>query len=144
MTYIYLAHPIDRAPASGVRWGQLCTKALLEAGATAVYDPATAWSVNDPAGFSAKLLQDTNVEALRRADGCLAVLPDDVTSVGTPMEILLAARDFGIPTVVLGGVGSVALRWLRVPTMDPDPEMVPQAAAALVQMVADPTWVVPE
>jgi hypothetical protein len=53
-------------------------------------------------------------------------------------------RDFEIPTVVVGGVGSVALRWLRVPTTEPDPALVGQAAAALVEMVTNPSgWELP-
>jgi len=144
MTYIYLAHPIDRAPTGGVDWGGLCTEALLAAGASAVYDPATAWAIHDPAGFSSKSVQDTNIEALRRADGCLAVLPEGVPTIGTPMEILLAVRDFDIPVVVIGGEGSVALRWLRVPTIQPKIESVGQAATALIETITDPSdWKLP-
>lgn len=131
MTYIYIASPLDQNPD---RLGDVpdLIAALFDAGATAVFNPGTAWTLQDPNGFSHKQVQDVNVAALQAADGVLAVLPLGVPTVGTPMEILLA-RQASKPVVVVGTRNLVALTWLDVPVVA-DPEV---AAESIVRMAAE-------
>lgn len=120
MTAIYVASPLDQNPdrIGGVPG---LIGLLMDSGATAVFNPGTAWVVDDPGGLSHKTIQDINVVALQQSDGVLAVLPPGVPTVGTPMEILLA-RQSSIPVVVVGTRSVVALTWLDVPVVE-DPQV---------------------
>ncbi len=133
MTMIYIASPLDQNPD---RLGDVpeLIRMLLDNGATAVYNPGTAWALQDPNGFSHKQVQDINVEALKHADGVLAVLPPGVPTVGTPMEILIA-RQATVPVVVIGARSLVALTWLDVPVVA-DPQV---AVESIVRMASEQT-----
>lgn len=101
--YIYLAHPIDFAGEHRERIDALAWEArneLIAAGVRAIYTPALAWTVDAGRMYSA--VQNINTEALKQANGLLAIYPEDTKSVGVPMEIGMA-HAWGIPTAVVRG-----------------------------------------
>jgi len=110
---IYLAHPIDR----GTKPQFQIAASLIEAGCT-VYNPRSAWGKVD--GQAA--VQEVNKAAIDVCDGVLALLPDDVPTVGTPIEIAYAAAR-NKPVVVIGSAilaKSPVLASLKVPVYDTD------------------------
>lgn len=101
---IYLAHPIDLATGDmGARdwaYSLVCeAKAEMHASPVAVYDPEGAFQVGVAAEPRAWIGQ-INRAALNRADGVLAVLPEAIVSVGTPIEMHEAFRQ-GKPVAVV-------------------------------------------
>ena len=108
---VYLASPIDSADVeeSG-RTRAVLTSLLTQAG-MAVYDPATAFRRAD---LDAQVAYAINESALLEADGLLAHLPDNVSTVGVPMEIQ-TATSLGKPVVA---VGPVAMRSMQLDAME--------------------------
>lgn len=118
---VYVAGPIDKAPPPGADsdlyeavsgyWAQ-APGVLLDAGVAAVFSPRGAWSVS--AGGDPRI-QGSNTSVLLGADGVLAYLPDGVLTIGTPIELYIAASK-GIPAVAItdGGRSSITLDWLKV------------------------------
>ena len=108
---IYLAHPIDKCPASHrpvldeqLRW---CTTALTNYGLS-VFNPHGAWSFGletDPS------IQALNNEAVRNSQGVLAIWPESVPSVGVGVELGMASV-LGIPCAVVRADEPVALSGL--------------------------------
>ena len=108
---IYLAHPIDKCPASHrpvldemLHW---CTTALTNYGLS-VFNPHGAWSFGletDPS------IQALNNEAVRNSQGVLAIWPESVPSVGVGVELGMASV-LGIPCAVVRADEPVALSGL--------------------------------
>jgi nucleoside 2-deoxyribosyltransferase len=100
--FIYVAHPIDFA---GEDLPDICTmvdhltQSLHQAGATAVYRPAAAWSASRPMN---KSIQEVNMCALLRADALISILPEQVATIGVPFEMGIA-YGANIPTVLIRG-----------------------------------------
>lgn len=101
--FIYIAHPIDFANEELPNILSMVDELvgyLHEAGATAVYRPASAWSVGAPMNAS---IQEVNMCALLRCDALIAILPEQVASIGVPFEMGIA-YGANIPTVLMRGV----------------------------------------
>lgn len=112
---VYLAYPIDQASDWFPSYSLI--RVLMEAGCT-VYNPKAAWNqVNGQPG-----IQEVNQAAIDASDGVLALLPDGVPTVGTPIEIAYAAERHK-PVVVFGSARiakSPILASLEVPVYDTD------------------------
>jgi nucleoside 2-deoxyribosyltransferase len=111
---VYLAQPIDQA---GTFITGTTVIALGKAGCT-VYDPRRAWSQVDGQAE----VQHVNAAAIDFCDGVLAILPDDVPTVGTPIEIAYAVAQHK-PVVVFGSARlakSPVLASFEVPVYDTD------------------------
>lgn len=109
--YVYLARPIDFFDARGdqIRVQMEIEETLAKAGYS-VYHPAYAWKVNGPLTEDlARCIASSNRFALRRAAAVAAWLPKGVQTQGVPMEIQFAARELGIPVIVIGEVGAMIL-----------------------------------
>lgn len=107
----YLAGPIDFADPDGPvnRMRAECVEALIQGG-YAIFDPSTAYkgAMGDP-----KAVMGYNEVAIERADCMLAMLPEGVPTVGTPMEIAMAV-ELGTPVAVVEGSGSMQLEAMGV------------------------------
>ncbi len=111
--YIYLAHPIDftgEQKASVTEAVNEARGALLSAGATAVYTPATAWTVN-PLQMHSKI-QEINMCALLRADAVLFIYPEGIPSIGVPFEMGVAYGS-EIPSVMVRGRSTSQVKKMR-------------------------------
>jgi hypothetical protein len=111
---VYVAQPIDQA---GTFITGTIVIALGKAGCT-VYDPRRAWSQVDGQAS----IQEVNKAAIDACDGVLALLPDNVPTVGTPIEIAYAAAQHK-PVVVYGSARmakSPVLASFGVPVYDTD------------------------
>lgn len=93
---IYMARPIDLVGAgAGGAWAQgVYTGAITTLGERGfvTYDPSVAFKVGVGVEGTESWLQEINRAAMYRARGMMAVLPDGVPTIGTPMEIFEAAR----------------------------------------------------
>lgn len=111
--YIYLAHPIDFTGEHAESIRQMVREAkvaLLDAGATAVYTPASAWVVN-PDDMHSKV-QEVNMHALKLAEAVLFIYPEGVSSIGVPFEMGVA-HAANIPSVVVRGRTTAQVRQMR-------------------------------
>lgn len=106
---VYLAGPMDYHQANN----DLRDRVALELGGQGIayFDPTSAYGAADN---DARQVFDINEHVIASCDGLLAVWPDNVQSIGTPMEILSAHRQ-GKPVVVIGCVRSMQLRALGIP-----------------------------
>jgi dUTP pyrophosphatase len=106
---VYLAYPIDldRGKAGFIDDYQMIKNRMIDEPGLTFYDPGRAFNAND-CGPDQRV-QAVNMAALTRADAVVAILPPDVPSVGTPMEIAWASAA-GIPCHVLRDAPSWALQ----------------------------------
>lgn len=103
---VYLAGPIDRAGGSaGLMAMKLDASFCLQTLGFSVFDPSSAFRVIPGAEVDNRIFR-INQGALNRCDGMLALLPDGVPTIGTPMEMGRAIDMYGIPVAVVGGEGS--------------------------------------
>lgn len=130
--FIYLAHPIDLAGHSswlGSMLGDL-NKLLVSSGIGA-FRPGMAYLANTSDPGHVEKINDLNNIAIHQADGLVAVLPSDVPTLGTPVEIEFALS-MRKPVMIFTDIGhSVQLAaWSR--------------KGAMVMNMADPEFVWPE
>lgn len=113
---VYVAAPIDHK--HGERAKDLKAEAITQLNGKqfATYDASKPFGRGDCAPEEIVGLHQA---ALERSAGMLALLPDGCSSVGVPMEILMAHRILNIPVAVVGAQWSVQLRGMEVPTFDP-------------------------
>lgn len=109
----YLAHPIDYS--SEIHDTAIAnTKRELENRGYWVYHPQKAWSVA-PSVQPDGDVQRANVEVLFQADLLVAVLWSGFTTIGTIVELVVAAAN-DIPAVIVGDIKrSVSTEMLGVP-----------------------------
>lgn len=89
--FIYLAHPIDLAGESswlGSFLGDL--SALLVKAGIGAFRPGMAYLANTGNGRHSQYINEINNMAIFEADGLVAILPRDVATLGTPVEIEFA------------------------------------------------------
>lgn len=142
MTLIYLAEPIDQTTHHYTTAGtQVYTRAVADSLHTAlaelynVYRPRTAFNCTtlDPR------VDGINRTALDQADLLVALLPNDVATVGTAMEVQYAVTR-GTPTVVVTGTPGQALtalatqRHVQVLTPNPDLGIIDSVLAAITHL----------
>jgi dUTP pyrophosphatase len=132
--FVYLAHPIDLAGHSswlGSMLGDLNTL-LVQAGIGA-FRPGMAYLANTSTSDHVERINDLNNIAIHQADALIAVLPSDVPTLGTPVEIEFALS-MRKPVVIFTDIGhSVQVAaWTR--------------RGAMIMNMADPefVWPVPE
>lgn len=108
-TYVYVASPID-ATAQFAGMGRIRGETLgaMESVGLPFYDPYAAFG-GPGAPVSATLVNET---ALLGADGMIALLPDGIPSIGTPIEIARFALS-GRPLFVVSNVNSTTLKTLN-------------------------------
>ena len=110
--FIYLAHPIDFAGDQEQIIGvavEETVEALKDAGATAIYRPASAWTV---AGDMHAKIQEINIAALTRADAMMVIYPQSVPTIGVPFEMGIA-HTCEIPMVMVRGRTTAEARQMR-------------------------------
>jgi nucleoside 2-deoxyribosyltransferase len=138
MSLIYLAHPIDFADDTTIiDLAESMRNTLLEAGATAVFSPAQAFTARLPMHAN---IQAINMQALSMCDGMVAFLPKQTATLGVPFE-LCYAHMHGIPTIIIRGFSaldavkasreSALLTYLHLPVYGYDE--LPRAARELVK-----------
>ncbi len=81
---VYFAHPIDQARLPGFPADAII--ALNEAGVS-VFQPAGAFTVDEPAQSDMLIIDQINTAALAAADALVAWLPPGVPTLGVPREI---------------------------------------------------------
>ncbi len=89
--FVYLAHPIDQAGNSswlGSMLGDL--NALLVKSGIGAFRPGMAYLANTSINSHVTRINDLNNIAIHQADALIAVLPADVPTLGTPVEIEFA------------------------------------------------------
>ena len=109
---IYIAYPIDQARGGRVAgekkqrevvavetWKELLREAILRVAGMAVYEPGKGFAVPE-GGPSLAQVEEINGAALGASDGVVAVLPADVATVGTIVEITRSV-DAGKPVVLV-------------------------------------------
>lgn len=107
---IYLAGPIDAPGArEGVKALRDEARAVLRQAGFAFFDPSTAYE--GAVGSSPNAVHAINEAAIANADAVLALLPEGIPTIGTPMEIWSAAQH-GVPVMVVGGGSSMQLKAL--------------------------------
>lgn len=98
--FVYLAHPIDLAGESswlGTFLGDL--SALLVKAGIGAFRPGMAYLADTGNKRHTQCINEINNIAIWEADGLVAVLPRDVATLGTPVEIE-SALNVGKPVVV--------------------------------------------
>jgi dUTP pyrophosphatase len=98
--FVYLAHPIDQAGHSswlGSMLGSL--NALLVQAGIGAFRPGMAYLANTGDPDHARRINGMNNIAIHQADALVAVLPADVPTLGTPVEIGFALS-MGRPVVI--------------------------------------------
>jgi dUTP pyrophosphatase len=111
---VYLAHPNDQIDSEqGNRLRVMMANAYAELARyyCAWYEPTKPFG--EPLNDCAAVV-DINNTALDRADGCLVLWPEDMTSVGAPMEIY-RKHERGEPVVVVGNHRSLQLHGMGIP-----------------------------
>lgn len=113
--FAYLAHPIDLASRNSWLGSMLVDLSKLMAAAQiGAFRPGSAYLANTSNDSHAKYVQEMNNIAIHQADCLIAVLPADVPTLGTPVEI-----DFALsmkkPVVIFTDItGSVLVAaWSR-------------------------------
>jgi deoxyuridine 5'-triphosphate nucleotidohydrolase len=109
---IYIAYPIDQAKGGRVagakkqrellaveRWKELIRSAILQVAGMALYEPGKGFAVPEGAG-TLREVEEVNGAALGAANGVVAILPADVATVGTIVEITRSV-DAGKPVVLV-------------------------------------------
>lgn len=132
--FVYLAHPIDLAGSSSWLGSMIRDLELLLAEAkVGAFRPGKAYLANAGDPTHAEFVQSMNNIAIHQADAFVAVLPADVPTLGTPVEIEFALS-MHKPVVVFTDIeASVQLAaWER--------------AGATIARMDDPTfnWPTPE
>lgn len=129
--FIYLAHPIDLAGHSSWLGSMLVDLKLLLAGAEiGAFQPGMAYLADTRNHGHVEKINDLNNIAIHQADGLIAVLPADVPTLGTPVEIEFALS-MRKPVMIFTDIGhSVQLAaWAR--------------KGAMIMNMADPEFVWP-
>jgi dUTP pyrophosphatase len=126
---VYLASAMDAAEYGMMETMRREARDLLPRQNLAYYDPSRPCGgvSNDP-----QATVDINNHALGRCDGVLAIWPDQVVSVGVPMEISEASSR-GKPVVCVGQRQSQQLRGMGVHLVD----TVRQGAELIFRLVAE-------
>lgn len=112
MKLIYLAGPIDKMNREEILTSRRRAKEILGMQGFTVYDPATSvlggFGQDDVLGRGKPdpRVAQIHREALRRCDGMLALLPEGVPTIGTPMEIEQMRAVWKKPVVIVGGQAS--------------------------------------
>lgn len=100
MEFVYLAHPIDLASHNSWLGSMVIDLKVLLAGAgIGAFNPGSAYLANLDRTGHARYIQNMNNIAIHQADGFIAVLPRDVPTLGTPVEIEFALS-MRKPTVI--------------------------------------------
>jgi len=107
LPFVYLAHPIDNQTSPATILTLKVQQALNQLGIN-YYDPGEAWQMADPWPDSL-LINQVNRVALSNAYTVLAIVVGP--TIGVPSELTLAV-EWGIPTVVISDLRSVALNGL--------------------------------
>ncbi len=103
--FTYLASPIDQvvlAKAGQLREWRACARNALFANNLAWYDPSAAFgglSGDMPVG---REIAKVNRVAMGQCDGLLALLPHNVPTIGTWVEMTTAVQNRGIPVAAVG------------------------------------------
>jgi hypothetical protein len=114
---VYLAHPIDDHDGEHDRMFDQAATLLLRA-KVAVFRPARAWDIA-PGTEPSPVVQRINELALLQCSGLLAVLPPNQRTIGTVLEMSLAARILTPVAVWAPGLGqSWSLAGLDVTTFE--------------------------
>jgi nucleoside 2-deoxyribosyltransferase len=99
MSTLYLAGPIDLVGKDGQTWKQHLLKYLQNhvpvTGQLTSFDPAAPYGLFGSYAHTrarSKFIENVNTAALGSADIFIALLPTDKASVGTPIELDMAAR----------------------------------------------------
>jgi len=96
----YLAEPIDFARHTGTQAKvQEVVGQLSDLGLT-VFRPATAWASGPRTDHTSQHVLRLNKEALLSSSIVVAILPNDIRTIGVPMELAWATES-GIPAVVI-------------------------------------------
>lgn len=105
MKLIYLAGPIDRLGREEMFTLRRRATEVLGSNGFTVYDPAKSVLAGRIVGNDDRpdpRVAEIHREALERSDGMLAILPEGVPTIGTPMEIE-QMRQLGRPVAIVGG-----------------------------------------
>ncbi len=105
---VYLAHPIDQVHAAEPLINMVgATKRLLCDLGISAFQPGDAYRLAKPTEADLRTVASINQNAVWRADALLAVLPENMATLGVPAEIELALT-LNRPTVIVTSVGLAA------------------------------------